>query len=309
MKCFLPLEGDKPRLIASSFYALLRDEVAEGNPYLDPDDQKKLRDHYPVVLNLKKYSPGMAAMIYSSRRCHAVQAILDTEFPFVFDAGCGYGSESFLFAGLGAKVLAVDISAEQIRIARKRQYYYEELFNKHLDITFIAANLEEYTLEKTNVSLTWVASVLAAMRNQDKFLEMTYKATRPKGKIMITDMNLLNPLFLVKEWYRRQHAKNENVEFALQADFLAMVRRQDRIGARYFSGNNGRLFDDVQFFSAITLSKLLSNVGFTPGSVFSSGFIPPYLWQLGLDSLENVLSRVPLLRCFGYFYLVSGLKQ
>lgn len=59
----------------------------------------------------------------------------------------------------------------------------------------------------------------------------------------------------------------------------------------------------------MTLSKLLSNVGFVPRSVFSSGFIPPYLWQLGLGSLENLFSRLSLLRWFGYFYLVAGMKQ
>jgi len=287
----------------------LRNEVAQGNPYLEPDDQKKLRDHYPVMLDLKHYLPEVAAMIYSSRRSHAVKAILDTESPYVFDAGCGYGSESFLFAALGAKVLAVDISAEQIKIAKKRQHYYEEVFGKILDITFIAADLEEYILEMKNLSLTWFASVLAAVRNQNKFLKMAYDVTRPGGQIMITDMNLLNPLFLIREWYRRQQAKNDSPKLAEYSNFLAMLKREGRIGARYFPTNNGRYFDDVQFFSPLTLSRLLSNTGFTPRSVVFSGFVPPHLWQLGLNSLEDVFSRVPLLRWFGYFYLVAGIKE
>jgi SAM-dependent methyltransferase len=309
LKVLSPIEKNKSKLILSRFYAFLRDEVVQGNPYLDQDDQKKLQDHYPVILNLKRYSPEMAAMIYSSRRSHAVGAILDTESPYVFDAGCGYGSESFLFAGLGAKVLAVDSSHNSIFVAKKRRPLYEEFFGKPLDITFEVADLETYTPVMNSFSLTWIASVLAAIRDQNSLLQKIYTATRPRGEIMITDMNLLNPLFLVKEWYRRQQAKKISPEFGGDSNFWEMVKRQRRTGARYFRGNDGLVFDDVEFFSALTLSRLLSDTGFMPRSVFYSGFVPPHLWQLGFAFLENVFSGLPLLRWFGYFYLVAGIKQ
>ena len=179
---------------------------------------------------------------------------------------------------------------------------------KPFDITFTVADLDEYTPDIPDLSITWLASVLAAIRNQDRFLAKVYKATRLSGQVMITDMNLLNPLFLIKEWHRRQQAKDDSPEFADYSNFWAMVKRHGRIGARYFPGNNGRPFDDVQFFSATTLSKLLSNVGFTPRSALFSGFVPPQLWRLGLDSLENFFSRFPILGRFGYFYLVTGIK-
>jgi hypothetical protein len=92
-------------------------------------------------------------------------------------------------------------------------------------------------------------------------------------------------------------------------EMVAMVERNGRIGARYFPGNNGRPFDDVQFFPDMTLSNLLSNVGFAPSSVVFSDFVPPQLWQLGLDSLENVFSHLPFLCWFGYFCLVAGIKR
>ena len=149
MKFLAPVEGHKSKSIASSYYPFLRNGVAQGNPYLEPNDRKKLQGHYPVILNLRHYSPEM----------------------------------------------------------------------------------------------------------------------------------------------------------------VAMVERNGRIGARYFPGNNGRPFDDVQFFSAMILSKLLSSVGFTPMSVFFSGFIPPQLWQSGFAFLENLFSCFPLLRRFGYFYLVAGVRQ
>ena len=63
MRFLAPVEGNKSKSIASSFYAFLRNGVAQGNPYLEPNDQKKLKDHYPVILNLKHYSPEMAAIV------------------------------------------------------------------------------------------------------------------------------------------------------------------------------------------------------------------------------------------------------
>jgi SAM-dependent methyltransferase len=303
------VEFPSPSVITSFFHRLLCKEISGRHPFLSPEEQSKLRGHYPLLLAPNLYPPEMIERVYVNRRTPAAKIILEDESPVVFDGGCGYGSESFLFASLGAKVLAVDICEEKIQIAEKRQRFYEEIMGKPLDITFAVADLDEYTADTLNLSVTWLASVLAAVRDQDKFLAKIHQATRLGGQVMITDMNLLNPLFLIKEWCRRQQAKNECFEFALHSDFWAMLKRNGRIGARYFPGHNGRPFDDVQFFSAMTLSKLLSNVGFVPRSVFSSGFIPPYLWQLGLGSLENLFSRLSLLRWFGYFYLVAGMKQ
>jgi SAM-dependent methyltransferase len=295
--------------IASHFHKLLTKEVSEPHPFLRNEERALLQEHYPTLLAPMRYPPELVETIYANRRAHVVRTIMEERNAVVFDAGCGYGSESFLFASLGARVLSVDISEEKIRIAEKRQRFYEEIIGKPFDITFAVADLDEYTPNIPNLSTTWLASVLAAVRNQDEFLTKVYQATRPGGQVMITDMNLLNPLFLIREWRRRQQAKNEGFEFALHSDFWGMVKRQGRIGARYFPENNGRPFDDVQFFSTKTLSKLLSNVGFTPRSAWFSGFVPPHLWQLGVGSLENLLSRLPLLRWFGYFYLVAGIKR
>ena len=157
--------------IADSFYASLRQEVIEGNPHLNEMEQIKLRRYYPVMVNHKCYPPDLVAMVYSSRRCHAVRVILESKDPVVLDAGCAFGSESFLFASLGAKVFAIDNCGERIAIAEKRKSYYEELFERPLNIKFILSNLEEYVPEAKNISLTWLASVLAAIRDQRGLLQ------------------------------------------------------------------------------------------------------------------------------------------
>lgn len=304
----LPKAKD-PYQLAYRYYFALRKEVTEGNPLLTLDEQHRLQSHYAVMMDAVHNPPELAATIYANRRAHPARAIVDDSNPVVFDAGCGYGSESYLFAALGAEVLAVDLSAERIAIARKRQQYYENLFEQPLAITFVDADLNRYTPELSNLSLTWIASVLAAIPDQDNFLNRIHRATRDSGRIMITDMNLLNPLFLVNERRRRRRHQAASPEFARHADFWAMMRRKGRTGARYYRRTDGALVDDVQFFTGGTLSRLLRKVGFTPLRTDYSGWLPPKLYRPGLVALETALNRIPGLRSLAYFYLVTGQKQ
>lgn len=294
--------------VCRSFYGILRREVVSGNRFLSGGDQALLRSHYPVMLSPERNPVALAAAIYAERRQHPVAAILAAKSAVVFDVGCGYGSESFLFASLGARVIAVDADAEKIRIARVRQPYYEDAFKKKLDIDFQVADLDTYVPESKNLSLTWLASVLAAIPNQDRFLRRVFNVTHTCGQVMISDMNLWNPLFLFSEWRRRERAMRTNSEFAKHAHFGAMFNRRERVGARYFRSSTGAVFDDVQFFSSATLERLLRQVGFRSPQFHFSGFISPLLARLGLTRLETILARFPVLARFGYFYLGIGFK-
>lgn len=302
----MPVTGNVLHL-TRSFYFLLAREVHLGNPNLNGSAHSLLRSHYPVMLAPEKNPPELAATIYAERRQYPVAAILETENAVVFDAGCAFGSESFLFASLGARVLAVDNDAEKIRIARLRQTYYEEKFQRALDITFVVADLNEYVPEMQNISLTWLASVLAAIPSQEKFLKRVYDATRYGGQVMVSDMNLWNPLFLVGEYRRRQRAAKTNHAFAREQNFGAMLARRGRTGARYFS-ENGSTFDDVQFFQPRSLRRLYETVGWKTDAFYFSGYIPPFLARWGMTRLETIFPRVSLLSQLGYFYLGVGVK-
>ncbi len=62
-------------------------------------------------MDSSRYPLDLVATVYARRRALPIRAIQDSKEPFVFDAGCGYGSDSLLFASLGARVVAVDLSA------------------------------------------------------------------------------------------------------------------------------------------------------------------------------------------------------
>jgi SAM-dependent methyltransferase len=296
-----------PCFVATSFYQTLREEVLSHNPFLLPEEQSLLQGHYPTMMNDRRGSASLAAFIYAARRGPALHAIAASPNPVILDAGCGFGSESFLFAIAGAKVIAVDVTPDQIAIARKRQRYYEEIRGKELDISFQVADLNEFVPGTDDLSLTWIASVLAAIRDQDSVLKRLYQATRTGGQIMITDMNLLNPLFLLKEFLRRRRAKRGSVHFARAADFWAMFTRRERSGARYYNKVDGGEFDDVQFFTPKTVSSLLARAGFSPGRPVCTGFGLPVFgkWAVGV---ERAVPQMPGFRNFGYFYLAAGTK-
>ncbi len=299
----------EPRQLTEAFYDQLRAEVRDGRSDLAPHQLERLREHYPVMMSPGRYPIGLVTTIYTQRRAPAVAAIRRTERPVVFDAGCGYGSESYLFAALGAEVLAVDAEEEKIEIARARQPYFESLFGRPLRIRFEASDLDGYSPPRQDVSLTWIASVLANIPRQDAFLERLYPATRPGGEVMITDMNLLNPLFSWKEWRRRRAARESSPDFARVADFAAMFWRKGRRGARYFpTTETGKTFDDAQFFWRRTLARLFRQTGFDPGPIYYSGFVPPVPGLPDLSRLEPVLDHIPLLRQGAYFYRMSGFK-
>jgi SAM-dependent methyltransferase len=296
--------------ITRDFYQVLRREVLYGNPYLTNHEQNRLQLHHDVIMNTKKYPPSLASIIYVNRRSRAVQAILAAPDAMVFDAGSGFGSDSFLFAALGAKVLAVDISPEQIAIARKRKLYFEQkVFGRELAIDFEVADLKHHVPEGKNFSLTWIASVLAVLPDQKNFLQRVYAATRAGGQVMVTDMNLRNPWFLFKEWRRRQRAKGTSPEFACQDDFWGMVRRRGRSGAIFFPLKSPGQFDDAQFFTAGTLGALLRQAGFRVAQPGFSGFVFPHIHTSYSATLESFMAAVPILNNLGYFYSVTGIKH
>jgi len=308
LKSLLREQIDNPNKITSVFFSYLKTELTSGNPHLSEEEQERLRSHYPYVMDSYRYPAELVAIIYSIRRAYPTKALLESETPLVLDAGCGYGSDSILFAALGAKVLAVDTSPEHIEIAEKRKRYYEETLEKSLDITFEMADLNEYTPNRADISLTWLSSVLAVIADQDTFLSRLYRATRGSGKIMIVDYNLWNPHVLWTEWRRRRQALSKSPEFARHADFWGMVNRKNRLGAMFFPRSEGGFFDDVQFFSPRSLGRLLERVGFRLSPSCFSGFAPPFLFNGLSAQVERAFSQVPIIKNLGRANLVTAVK-
>lgn len=302
------LQHEESIRFTREFYALLRKEVREGNPALTASEQKKLQGHYEIMMQPGRYPVEIADRIYVARRAPAVRLLMERGGGLVLDAGCGFGSESFLFGACGMRVIALDQSDEKTEIAAKRLAWFEQCLGRRIDVTFQVADLNAVLTNIGGISLTWIASVLATIEDQNSFMQSLYERTEKGGVLMVTDMNLANPLFFLKEWLRRRRGHRRNKVFERESDFWAMVRRQGRRGARFVRDEYGGVFDDVQFFTPITLRALMEGAGFRKVKISYNGFIPPLAAKMGLTTLETGLGLIPIIRRHGYFYLATGSK-
>jgi SAM-dependent methyltransferase len=297
----------KSPAILHNFFLDLRREVLLGNPFLEKPEQAKLEEHHCHIKNAGIYSPELVWAIYQGRRKFPVNAVLESPGAIVLDAGCGCGSDTILFAALDAEVVAVNSSSEELTIAEKRARYYEKILNRDLNIRFVQADLNDYVPEGKDVSLTWLASILAVIEDQETFLKRIFHSTRPGGRVVVVDYNLQHPPFLWNEWHRRKRALTKSPEFARRADFWGMVRRKGREGARFFPANGDGLFDDVQFFTPGTLKSLLRQVGFQALPPRFTGCAPPLFHKASVP-LEHLFSRIPGWNALGRAYLITGIK-
>jgi SAM-dependent methyltransferase len=298
--------ADSPEESIRKFHGALRREVLEGNPFLGPEEQSILRDYHPLLGSPGRYPPELVESIYLNRRAAPAKLIRERPDSVVLDAGCGVGTDSILFAALGAKVVAVNLSAEELGVAERRVRYYEKTWGRRLEVRLVRGDLNRYAPDE-DLSLAWLASILAVIKDQETLLERIFRSTRRRGEIMVVDYNLLHPPFLWGEWRRRSCARSRSPEFSRQAYYWAMVRRRGRRGARFFPLTEGGLFDDAQFFTPGTLRSLLRKVGFRVLPPRFSGCTPLSSAPVS-TSLENILSRLPGWKVLGRAYLMAGVK-
>lgn len=299
--------ADSPERLIRKFLGVLRKEVLEGNPFLNGVGQSLLQDYHPLLKDPGRYNPELVESIYLKRRAFPATAIRESTGPVVLDAGCGCGTDSILFAALGARVVAVNRSAEELEVAERRVRFYEKSWGRRLNITLVRGDLNHYAPSE-ELSLAWLASILAVIEDQEALLERIFRSTRRGGEIMVVDYNLWHPPFLWGEWRRRRSACGRSPQFSRQANYWGMVGRAGRRGARFFPLTEGGLFDDAQFFTPGTLRSLLRKVGFRVMPPRFSGCTPLSSTRASM-SLENFLSRLPGWKALGRAYLMAGGKE
>ena len=157
-----------------NFHKMLYEEI--GSSGCD----EKIKNYYRNILRFPQnywfYAFNWA------RRIEQPTKIVRNEMNLL-DAGCGLGTEAIYFANLGIKVLGIDLNQEFVEKAQKRKKYYENKFNKLLNIDFKAANI--FNLNEENYF--------------DKEVEgaeiIKFKTGKNK---LITLLHLINPLNTLK---------------------------------------------------------------------------------------------------------------
>ncbi len=119
--------------------------------------------------------------------------------PVILDLGCGTGSQSLLFALLGASVSAVDMDSLVLGVLKKRKAFYEELAGRSLAINIVEEDAFSFCSQAEGL-FDGVYSLFAfnTMQPSRELIAGLSRSMKNGGRLAIQDGNptaWLNRLF------------------------------------------------------------------------------------------------------------------
>lgn len=113
----------------------------------------------------------------------------------ILDLGSGSGQDVYLlsqFVGENGTVVGVDMTPQQLEIARRYQQYHQEKFGyAQSNVTFLQGNidsLETLNLEPNSFDVIVSNCVINLVQNKAKVLEDIYRLLKPGGEFYFSDV-------------------------------------------------------------------------------------------------------------------------
>ncbi len=275
---------------ASCFWDMLKYELEICHQFLDAEESRYFRTYYGSILNAEP----QRLSYYQDRYAQGVQHLVGSLAPGikVLDAGCGTGSESILSGILGAIVTGVDLSRERLAVAEKRLIFYQEQIGKPISVAFYAQSL--FDLPDDLFHVIWVQQAISHIEPADAFIKLCYQHLEPKGKLIISDSNAINPY----------------------AYFLAK-KEQWKKGGTYATKQDPKTGQEVAYaqerlFSAPSISRMVKVNGSHIEKLAMYGFCP-YLHLSYKEKplayyVDRLIGKIPLINLFGAGYVVIAEK-
>ncbi len=161
----------------------------------------------------------------------------------ILDNGCGTGRHSIDLAKRGYKVTGIDLSESQLKRAK------EKAGKEKVNVNFIRADARNLNfIKKFDLGMMICEGAFPLMETDEmnyKILENAKKALKPDGKLILTTLNALFPLFhSVKEFLNTHGMKSQGHSFDLmtfrdrstvEAVDDPGVRKQVKCNERYYT--------------------------------------------------------------------------
>jgi 2-polyprenyl-3-methyl-5-hydroxy-6-metoxy-1,4-benzoquinol methylase len=279
-----------------AFYSLLEGELDAGAPHLDAAAREAFLHYYRRLAERPRRRPfyrynwtRRLAPAWDALRAAAAGRELR-----VLDAGCGCGTESIFWAGLGGNVsvIGADSHAGRLAAARGRLPYYAERLGP-LRAEFL--NEDVFRLLSAGLyDLVWVMEAISHIDPAEEFLRRACEALAPGGWLAVTDSNLLNPAMALKVWKLRR-AGASGTTMRTETGTVVCSAPEQLISAR-------------------RLARLLRGLGLEVVGPRLHVFFPPCLASVpplfGLARIwDRAAGATPLLRHLGGIYTVLARRS
>jgi 2-polyprenyl-3-methyl-5-hydroxy-6-metoxy-1,4-benzoquinol methylase len=288
--------GRSADAVVEAFCARLRDERRDreekGAPGADVS-----RYLGPLFTARGDLSPlGIAG--YAARLRPILEVILDSPPGLrILDAGSGYGTESFLFASLGAEVTSVELIRERSEIARSRTAFFSPPAGGPPAVDFVHANILRFLQRERTFDIVWAMESISHIYPPEEFLALARPRIAPEGFLALSDPNRSSPV----AWLRSAVLRG-SIAHAPHRKFL-----DPELGTPVDFGREN-------IHSVRGMKRLLRATGYSVEKVSVGGFfgstLLPRAWRdrglpIGLAlSFQRLAVHTPVLRRLGSNYTI-----
>jgi len=187
---YLPGAGSSTSgLDVRKWYGNIRHELT--SLALEPAEREKFESYYADAGLLRRWRRSFFEHHYSGPLLRATNELFaGGTRPRILDLGCGTGTQSLLFAILGAEVISVDLDATSLSVLEKRKLFYEKLSGRRLEISIKCADV--FALDVASFApLDGIYSLFAfnMMQPSSKLLGYLCPYLSEKGVLVIQDGN------------------------------------------------------------------------------------------------------------------------
>lgn len=268
---------------ALAFHRLLQDEIDRTAAEARSPEADTLLRYYRKI----RRRPRLRRFYehnWADRLQTAVAAV-DRPGMQVLDAGCGVGTESILFARLGAEVTAVDLHPARIAAARWR---ISRAGAEERRIELICSDVSRVE-RPGRYDIVWSMESVSHIEPLDRFFGRMRENLKPGGLLIVSDANGLNP------WLQLVALRERGLR-------VYELRRDERTGETVRYANE-------RLVPVTSLGRLLARSGFTVESTHLSGFFPPALFARSPERamrMEEVIRSAPGLPLMAGIYTVAA---